>query len=351
MTSLDCVMPWKAFYMDECDGKLIALPCCLGWIEHGYGTVGSASLGELWNSEGAQRIRRLLSTGRQSEVCSRHCPHWMSGRYGESALRIVDGPAEFVSNQELNLVEIRERGTILRSKPMLLKLLPTLHCNLQCSMCFQDHQSPFNLGKEFWHDIGVWIPCAHEIAFQGGEVTLDEDFRNFLDSSMLREHRHIRISLITNGTVLDDRLLGSFNHVRLNYVVVSLNSASREIYLRITKRDLFDHVVNNLRKWVEFAGWHPLGRFTVYVSFVVMRSNFRELPQFLRLAQDLGAEVQLLEVTGNRQGENVFAQSDLRPELRRIIDQACDIALGLAAEQVGRIRDIFHSQYTATSGG
>ena len=100
---LKCVMPWKALYMDEYQGQIVALPCCLSWIRRNYGRVGSARLQDLWNSPEAQNIRRLLSSGRQHEVCQPNCPYFISGDYGEGALRIIDGPSEFVANQELNL--------------------------------------------------------------------------------------------------------------------------------------------------------------------------------------------------------------------------------------------------------
>lgn len=353
--SLGCVMPWKALYMDECDGRVAALPCCLSWIWSDYGTVGSAPLEELWNSESAQRIRELIATGRQHEICDTHCLYWMSGRYSESALRIVDGPPEFVANQELNLVEVRERRTVLRSRPMLLKVLPTLRCNIRCSMCFQDHYGTVDLGENFWGELEQQLPYLHEITFQGGEVTLDRGFRRFLDSAILRTHPHVRISLITNGTVLDEGLLRALGRVRLNYVIVSLNAATRETYLGVAKKDLFDRVIDNLRTWVELGARHCLGRFPVYASFVVMRSNFRELPVFIRLAEELGAEVQLLHVIGDREGEDIFVRTDQHTALHGVLAKAEDIASGAAKEHVARIRKILEAhearaEQTATGG-
>lgn len=256
----------------------------------------------------------------------------MSGHYGESSLRIVDGPPEFVANQEFNLLEIRDRRTILRSRPMLLKVLPTLHCNLQCSMCFQDHSSSVDLGEDFWWEIEQLLPYAHEITFQGGEATLDRGVRSFLCSAQLRAYKHVHISLITNGTVLDSKLFDALCQVRMNYVIVSLNAATRETYAQITQKDLFDRVVDNLRSWIELANSHPRGNFNVYASFVVMRSNFRELPQFLRFVEELGAEVQLLHVIGNRKGEDIFVRTDQHVTLRRVLNEARDIARGTAKD-------------------
>lgn len=341
--ALGCVMPWKALHMDERDGAVSALPCCLSWIRRDYGTVGSAPLEELWNSEGAQLIRQLIATGRQQEVCDLNCPYWMSGRYGESALRIVDGPPEFVANQELNLAEIRERRTVLRSRPMLLKVLPTLRCNIRCSMCFQDHFESVDLGADFWDEIDRLLPFAHEITFQGGEVTLDRTFRHFLASAALRAQPHVRVSLITNGTVLDTALVELLREVRLNYVIVSVNAATPGTYAKIAKKDLFEQVIHNLRQWVALAGEHPRGTFDVYASFVVMRSNFHELSAFLRLAVELRAGVQLLHVVGDREGEDIFVRRDQHEALQRALEQANEVAAEAAKGQVERIRRILEA--------
>lgn len=333
-------MPWKALYMDESDGRIVALPCCLSWIREDYGTVGSARLDELWNGEGAQRIRESLASGRQHEVCDAHCPYWMSGRYGEPALRIVDGPPEFVANQELNLAEIRERRTVLRSRPMLLKVLPTLRCNVRCSMCFQDHDGAADLGEGFWGEIEQQLPYVHEITFQGGEVTLDRGFRRFLDSYGLRANPHVHLGLITNGTILDPALLKALSKVRINYVIVSLNAASRETYLAVAKKDMFYKVVENLRSWIKLGEQHELRKFLVYASFVVMRSNFRELPRFIQLADGWGASIQLLHVIGDREGEDIFVRQDQHLELYGVLDEAAGVARGATRDQVARIRNI-----------
>ena len=146
--------------------------------------------------------------------------------------------------------------------------------------------------------------------------------------------------MITNGTLLDAGLLALLSQVRLSYVIVSLNAATRDTFLSITGRDMFDRVVENLRTWARFGREHPVGSFRVYSSFVVMRSNFRELPQFIRLAQDLGTEIQLLHVIGDRGGEDIFVRQDQHKALHNILAEADEVAIGTTREQVTRIRRI-----------
>ena len=342
-TELECIMPWKALYMDECNGKVAALPCCAGWVNTTYGNIGSATLQELWNSEGAQHIRKLIAAGRLREICNPHCSFLLSGRHGENTLRIIDGSSEFIENQRINLDEIRQRKSVLCSLPMLLRVVPSLQCNLRCTMCFQCSYDAAGLDGGTWHEIKELLPYTHEITFQGGEAAINKDFRNFLDSQSLRMHSHVLISLITNGTVLDAGLQKSLARVKLNFITVSLNAASRETYAKITGKDFFDRVLGNLKKLKELTSNHPSGKFNLRVSFVVMRSNYKELPMFLHLAEELGIEVQLLQIIGNRNNEDVFSLSDEHMAFGCVLDEASKFATGTAKEQVERIRMILNS--------
>lgn len=341
-TTLDCIMPWKALYMDEHNGQISALPCCWSWIKKDYGKVGTASLQELWNSEGAQYIRHIIASGRQAEICDRHCPNWMTGHYKEAAHRILDGPSPFIENQRINLQEIRERKIILQSKPMLLKVIPTLSCNLRCSMCFQNHYTTLDTSSSFWEEVKKFLPYIYDITFQGGEVTLDHGFVNFMSSESLKIHDQAHLSLITNGTTLDDALLEKLSKVRIKDIVVSINAATRETYLRITKKDFFERVIYNIRRLIILSCNHPKGKFNVHTSFVVMRSNYTELPDFVRLAYDLGTELQLLHVIGNRNGENIFIRRDQHRLLSNILCKAEQQTQGLARKQVKRIQVILN---------
>ena len=341
--ALQCVMPWKALYMDVCDGRICALPCCQCWVKGNYGAIGSGSLQELWNSEGAQHIRRMIASGRQREICNPNCMYWMSGKFGETSLRILDGSPKFVENQKISQGEIQRRETVLHSHPMLLKIVTSLHCNLRCSMCFQDHSNTSSLDENTWKEIEQLLPYTHEIIFQGGEATLDSSFRSFINSTTLQSNQHVRVGLITNGTTMGESLLEGLRHVKLNSINVSINAATPETYAKITGKNFFERVIDNVRKLSELTHHRHQGDFVLFLSFVVMRSNFHELPQFLRLANDLRTKIQLLDVVGNENGEDIFVRTDQHEALLRVLDQASHISTGMAKEQVDRIRIILDS--------
>lgn len=337
---LYCIMPWKALFMDELNGEVVALPCCLSWIKLKYGYVKSCNLSDLWNSVGAQKIRILISEGLQEEVCSKNCPHRRIGTYSESELRIIEGPKEFVANQILNNEEIRLRKTILQSKPMLLKIIPTLECNLRCKMCFQDTYQRLDLNPSLWQEIKQLYPFAHEITFQGGEVTLMPEFHKFLNSTELQNNTNININLITNGTILDDKFFNSIKKLHINQITVSLNAATKETYYKITKTHLFDQVIKNIQKLNLASKTHPIKSFTLFLSFVVMKSNFHEIPEFLNFSELYNAQILLLPMKGNKGGENIFLKNELHCELRKVLKKSFKRYSGNAELQIQHIENI-----------
>ncbi len=337
---LPCVMPWKSLFMEEKSGKVVGLPCCLSWVKADYGEVQSSGLIGLWNSEGSQRIRYLIANGHQEEVCSKICPNLINGAYSESQIRVVDGPPEFVANQVLNNEEIRLRKSFLQSKPMLLKVIPTLECNLRCKMCFQKSYQPCDFGPYLWEEIKQLYSCLHEITFQGGEVTGLAEFREFLLSKDLEKHPNINVSLITNGTILDNDFFDSIRRIHLHQITVSLNAATESTYHKITRTYLFNDVIKNIQRLKEISETHPIKSFTLFLSFVVMKSNFHELPKFLEIAEHFDSPVQLVPVMGDQGDENVFLESNLHYRLRNVLRKSLKRFPGPTAFQIRYIENI-----------
>ena len=307
---LACIMPWKAFFMDHFDGELRILPCCADWITSHFGEITQESTVEsLWNSPQAQEIRYLLNTGRQAEICSPDC-HWLnSGRYGEENLRILEGPATFVDNQKLNNREIRERKLVLESRPMVLRIIPTLRCNSNCRMCYQDHKMALHLPELFKNNVSELFPYLYDYQLHGGEVLIAKDFPDWVAPEQFAANPQLRLSLITNGTVIPDRARQVLEQVRINYITVSLNAATRGTYRYVTQIDFFDRVLSNVVYLRDLGRSHRVADFPVYLSFVIMRSTYRELPDFVRLANRLGVPFHLLLIVGNRSGESTVAST------------------------------------------
>lgn len=347
MTVLKCVMPWKAFFMDEHNGKIFILPCCANWVKKNYGALDShASIEEIWNSEEAQEIRQLIIEERMDEICSSECPWLASNRFNENNLIIINGPKEFVENQKLNNEEIKQRSVFLKSKPMFMRIIPTLKCNLKCRMCFQDHTRQANLGEQFYCDLENYYKYLYEIWLQGGEVlfTNRELFRVVNDKFKKNENLHL--SLTTNGTLLTTEEYELFKQIQINYVTISLNAATRETYRLITNKDYFEKVIKNIKKLNELSINHPIKNFSLYLSFVIIKSNYHELLDFVNLCNKLEVKFRLLPVFGNRNNENIFKNPDILAYVIKKLENAEKVTKNDSINEIKWIRDSLQRRET-----
>jgi hypothetical protein len=324
---LSCTIPWKALFMDERDGHLSVLPCCTRWINRNYGsTEDGTSLLELWNGPGAMKIRRLIIEGRQDELCAADCPWLFSGRFAEDVVGIIPGPPEFEANQRLNNQEISERKTILKSLPMAIRVIPTRHCNIRCRMCYQDHKAKIQLSETFMTDIRKIGRYIYDYSLQGGEVLISEQFPQWADANWFAENPQMLLSVITNATKIPKQTWDTLQSLRINYITVSINAATSETYRYITGADLFDSVMKNITVLQELARTHSLRKFQIFLSFVIMRSNYHELPAFANLANQLELPFKLLIVEGDRKGESIYTSPSILKDILAILDKIQHIA-------------------------
>lgn len=349
--SLRCILPWKALFMDERDGRLSALPCCANWINRSYGPIEEdSSLDVLWNGNGAQEIRRLMAQGRQDELCATDCPWLVSGRFAEDALQVLPGPPGFEENQRLNNREIWERCTVLKSRPMALRLIPTLRCNIRCRMCHQDHRANLHLPERFMADVRSIGQYLYDYQLHGGEVLISQRLSEWAEPIWLNANPQLLLSLITNATKLPKRAWEILRAARINYITVSINAATRETYRYMAEADLFDKVISNTMRLRDLGRTHALRKFEVYLSFVIMRCNYHEVPAFIELANWLGLPVRLILVVGDRLGESIY--TDL-PTLQGTLDAIVAaelLALDVSRHEVVRVRQAVERSIRSRQG-
>ena len=321
--TLRCVLPWKALFMDERDGRLSALPCCANWINRSYGQINEeTTVEDIWNGEGAQEIRRIMASGRQDEMCSPDCPWLNSGRFGEDNLNVIDGPPEFETNQRLSNEEIRERRLVLKSRPMAIRIIPTLRCNIRCRMCHQDHSANLHIPDGFFADLEKLAPYIYDYQLHGGEVLISPQLSQWADPNWFAGNPQMRLSLITNATHIPAETWKLLEAVRINYITVSVNAATRETYSYMAEADLFESVIENSLALRDLGRRHPLLKFPVYLSFVIMRCNYSEVPAFVGLARDLQLPIRLLLVVGNRLGESIYTDPPILDQVLAAVENA-----------------------------
>jgi radical SAM protein with 4Fe4S-binding SPASM domain len=170
-------------------------------------------------------------------------------------------------------------------------------CNLRCQHCYQDD---FSREKDLdWPElkriadhltatIKNWArtACIH---LTGGEPFLKPELfalLNCLDQNPAVEE----LGIITNGLLLDEEIvkrLSAFS--KLKKIKISLDGADQETNDSIRGKGTFEKVIRNV----------PLMKagkaFDIVFMFTLMKRNFRELPSYVRLCQEIGADGLIIE--------------------------------------------------------
>ena len=192
-------------------------------------------------------------------------------------------------NSKLNLEEIDAQKTILKSAPRRLVLELTNACNLNCIMCGRNAAEFVpTFFKLEW--LEKFVPIMHKIEevsmFGWGEPTVHPKFveiLKWLDNYPVRKY------FCTNGMrlgALEDEI---FNR-HVDIIAISLDGANAETNNKIRRGGNFNKIVADLKSVV--ARKKKLGLNRPYMNFVfcAMASNFKELPELVKLAADIGID-------------------------------------------------------------
>jgi MoaA/NifB/PqqE/SkfB family radical SAM enzyme len=206
----------------------------------------------------------------------------------------------------------------LKQPPSLLrcaKVKITSRCNLRCVMCkywktTAEETLPFARWCEVFAEMAD-LGCR-KIHFSGGEVFLRPDFLDLVESAI---GRGMRANMTTNGTLIDKEKARRIADLGVHGISISLDGPKPSVHDRIRGReDAFRKSVRTIRWLKRFSD-----RLRVRVNFVIMRQNFRKLPQMVRLAGELGAD-ELVPMPVDEKGtrKNRLSAAQIR-EYNRVI--------------------------------
>lgn len=195
------------------------------------------------------------------------------------------------------------------------------HCNLDCAYCFVD-KSPVEMSDEVMDHTTASIAYtvrrrrirSFRLKFAGGEPTLSvprmESFHSKLTHAMEGVPCEWSTGILSNGTVMSDRLIGFIQSVRsgLSISVDGHGAAGHDIFrvFKGTTRGSWAIIEKNVAKAIEH-GIRP------YILATVSQESARTLPELVRWVFGQGLRMRLSVV---RQPTTDQAYSAFRRESR-----------------------------------
>jgi SynChlorMet cassette radical SAM/SPASM protein ScmE len=170
--------------------------------------------------------------------------------------------------------------------PKSISISITGKCNLKCNYCFYANEMAGL--KDL--PTATWLKFFTELAkigimdasLTGGEALLRPDIFDLIDGLIANRMRY---NLLSNGTLIDEKLLKKFEHgkrrLRLDFMQISIDGSTAAIHNQ-SRPGSFDKAVSGL-KLLKEAG------FPVVVRVTINRHNLNDLESIAKLLlEDIG---------------------------------------------------------------
>jgi radical SAM protein with 4Fe4S-binding SPASM domain len=330
-----CYVPWQNMIVGA-DGNVS--PCS---FYQGFGNdlpfignVNKESIAEIWNGKGYQNLRRFML----SEEGRNGCPNCLAMKQGNYSQPMTP-PKDFLNenphvetskpmqNLKLVLQEIADNKTEIKAQPASISYTNSHACNFRCTMCYQDDSRDLRLEKR--NDVDQQILGLMDTLIQviagGGEPFMLPIWRRFLNEFSPERNPVLTFATTTNGSLLDEKTLDKvkrFPNCILNF---SLDATHKALFEEIRLRADWDIVYQNLLNCLAHRGSDSNARFYVSACMTVMRSNFSEIPAFLRMMSRHRFPIGFSPLNVYPIDEAISLFNDAHQDLRRfreILDEA-----------------------------
>lgn len=175
-----------------------------------------------------------------------------------------------------------------------LRLAVTDRCNLRCQYCMPAqgvdivNRKELLTYKEMYRITRVLSELGvDKVRLTGGEPFVRKDFMRFLESLSFNDKLE-EINITTNGALISDHIK-NLEELKIKSINLSIDSLHKEKFTEITRRDVYDKVLNTL---------NLLEKSNLNLKLnVVVQSGFNtdEIIDFVELSKDKNIAVRFIE--------------------------------------------------------
>lgn len=187
-------------------------------------------------------------------------------------------------------IPLDSRSRKMKGLPTQLYIEVTNYCNSLCISCpltfnhFLPYEPKNYLGWDKFRQIVDQFPHLDRVVLHGiGEPLLNRDLPRFI--SHLKA-RGAKVLFNTNAILLDQKRGDALVAAGLDELRVSLDAVHPDLYARLRGVDLLPKVIQNLKSFVRRHGGYDRPRVSLW--WVAMQANLQQLPEFVRLAAQIG---------------------------------------------------------------
>jgi len=271
----DCSEPFVQMQTNS-NGRLFG--CCPGWPEYEFGSFKTEDPDSVWNSIYA-KVFRLSIINRTFVFCKKtNCPKLKQQDV------ILEDQTERYNHETLEV-------------PRWIYPALDHSCNLYCSSCRNERMVTAGrdlLEGEYYVDRLIssgWFREDSRLQLSAaGEVFSGTVNQRLLWGLPVK----CDVWIVSNGVLFTKQkfelLSEKYNKISVN---ISIDAASASVYEVVRRGGDWDALVSNLKYLGEKRVDGRISEF--YINFTVQRENYRDLPEFVRLAKEIHADAAIIK--------------------------------------------------------
>lgn len=230
---------------------------------------------------------------------------------------------QFVERRLLHLRDsVIQKKSLKQRRWRLLQVEPSLACNLKCIMCpwkeiSQEAENRGLLSQEIWEAVRPHLAEVRSIDFTGGgEPLLQPKLAEWIAEA---KAAGCETGFLSNGLLLQKETARKLIAAGVDWICISMDGATKGLYEEIRVGSSFERVCGNLANLADIrSDEHP----KTMINFVLMKTNFHQVEEIVRLAASLGVDqvnFKQCDVIRGKQGKGLglFDRQETR-EVRRL---------------------------------
>lgn len=193
--------------------------------------------------------------------------------------------------------------------PLRYFLELTYRCNLNCPYCYVgEDRNKHELSTDEWRKIIKQLPKYSIATLVGGEPLVRLDFGEIFNA--VSDRLSGKVTIVTNGILLNDDIVKLFDNNRLTLLSVSLDGYGKNHDENRNRNGLFDLVTSNLEKVLTLKK-----RPKIDIKTIVLENNLDDLPKLYKYCADKGFEfLSLSFLRANKLKQNCSLRENLTEE-------------------------------------
>jgi MoaA/NifB/PqqE/SkfB family radical SAM enzyme len=184
-----------------------------------------------------------------------------------------------------------QREKRMEREPVCLYLEVTNRCNLLCTTCprtYVELEPPADMAWDLFTSIVDQLPTLQRAVLHGvGEPML---VKNLPEMVRYLKDRGVYVLFNTNGTLLTERNGRAMIDAGLDELRVSLDASNPTSYLAVRGKNYFARILHNVKRFREIQEreGHQLPKVSAWLTG--LKETIGELPEFVRVAADIGVK-------------------------------------------------------------